>query len=37
MKSILKHAGILKDTGLGASSVKHYDPEEDRWALMGSV
>lgn len=33
MKSILKHAGILKDTGLGGSSVKNYDPAEDVWRL----
>ena len=37
MKSILKHAGILKDTGLGASSVKHYDPSDDIWALRETV
>jgi hypothetical protein len=34
-KSILKHAGILEDTGLGAASAKEYVPEEDVWALRG--
>jgi len=34
-KSILKHAGILEDTGLGAASAKEYVPEEDIWALRG--
>jgi hypothetical protein len=37
MKSILKHAGILKDTGLGGSSVNNYDPSEDVWALRDAV
>jgi hypothetical protein len=37
MKSILKHAGILKDTGLGGSSVKEYDPGEDLWVLRDTV
>ena len=29
-KSILKHAGIIEDTGLGGSGVA---PEDDVWAL----
>lgn len=33
MKSILKHAGILEDTGLGGASVKNYDPAGDVWRL----
>jgi hypothetical protein len=37
MKSILKHAGILEDTGLGGSSVNNYDPSEDVWALRDVV
>ena len=37
MKSILKHAGVLKDNGLGGSSVKEYDPDEDLWALRETV
>jgi len=32
-KSILKHAGILRDTGLGGASAKDYVPDDDRWAL----
>jgi hypothetical protein len=32
-KSILKHAGILKETRLGGSTAKGYDPLNDIWAL----
>jgi len=37
MKSILKHAGILEDTGLGGSSVNNYAPDEDLWRLRDGV
>jgi hypothetical protein len=32
-KSILKHAGILTNTGLGGSSSRAYDPSRDLWLL----
>ena len=32
-KSILKHAGVIADTGLGSATAKDYDPKEDIWAL----
>lgn len=32
-KSILKHAGFLEPTRLGASTSKGYDPRRDIWAL----
>lgn len=32
-KSILKHAGILKDTRLGGSTTVGYDPQRDLWEL----
>jgi hypothetical protein len=33
-KSILKHAGILKDVSLGGSTSKGYDPTQDIWELL---
>lgn len=33
-KSILIHAGILKNTKLGGTTAKNYKPEQDIWALV---
>ncbi|MDJ0797063.1 MAG: hypothetical protein QNJ51_09545 [Calothrix sp. MO_167.B12] len=33
-KSILIHAGILKNTKLGGTTAKNYDPQEDIWELI---
>lgn len=32
-KSILKHAGVIKNLRLGGSTAKTYDPTQDIWAL----
>ena len=32
-KSVLKHAGLIRNTGLGASSPKQNKPRENVWAL----